>query len=56
MHSNCILDSVENLLVRYMVFVGNVQESPIASPLKGLGPSLYFCCHGPALTCIKEDR
>ena len=23
MHSNCILDSVANLLVRHMVFVGN---------------------------------
>ena len=29
MHSNCILDSVANLLVRHMVFVGNVQKSPI---------------------------
>ena len=28
MHSNCILDSVANLLVRNMVFVGNVQKSP----------------------------
>ena len=36
MHSNCILDSVANLLVRHMVFVGNVQKSPIASHLKGL--------------------
>ena len=35
MHSNCILDSVANLLVRHMVFVGNVQKSPIAS--QGLG-------------------
>ena len=31
----CILDSVANLLVRHMVFVGNVQKSPIASQLKG---------------------
>ena len=54
MHSNCILDSVANLLVRHMVFVGNVQKSPIASHLKGLDPSLDFCCHGPALTSIKE--
>ena len=30
MHSNCILDSVANLLVRHMVFVGNVQKSPIS--------------------------
>ena len=29
MHSNCILDSVANLLVRLMVFVENVQKSPI---------------------------
>ena len=26
MHSNCFLDSVANLLVRYKVFVGNVQK------------------------------
>ena len=56
MHSNCILDSVANLLVRHMVFVGNGQKSPIASHLKGLDPSLDFCCQGPALTGIKEGR
>ena len=56
MHSNCILDSVANLLVRHMVFVGNVQKSPIASHLKGLDPSLYFCYQGPALTGIKKGR
>ena len=56
MHSNCILDSVANLHVRHMVFVGNVQKSPIASYLKGLDPSLDFCCQGPALTGIKEGR
>ena len=50
------MDSVENLLVRNMVFVGNVQKSPIASHLKGLDPSLDFCCQGPALTDIKEGR
>ena len=44
MHSNCILDSVANLLVRHMVFGGNVQKSPIASHLKSLDPSLDFCC------------
>ena len=38
------------------VFVGNVQKSPIASHLKGLNPSLDFCCQGPALTDIKEGR
>ena len=54
MHSNCILDSVANLLVRHMVFVGNVQKSPTASHLKGLDPSLDFCCQGPALTGIKQ--
>ena len=53
MHTNCILDSVANLLVRHMVFVGNVQKSPIASYLKGLHSSLDFCCQGPALTGIK---
>ena len=36
MHSNCILDSVANLLVRHIVSVGNVQKSPTASHLKGL--------------------
>ena len=56
MHSNCILDSVANLLVRHMVFVGNVQKSPTASHPKGLDLSLYFCCQGPALTGIKEGR
>ena len=56
MHSNCILDSVANLFVRHMVFVGNVQTSPIASHLKGLDPPLDSCCQGPALTGIKEGR
>ena len=56
MHCNCILDSVANLLVRHMVFVGNVQKSHIASHLKGLNPSLDFCCHGPALISIKVGR
>ena len=56
MHSSCILDSVANLLVRHMVFVGNVQKSPIASHLKGLDPSLYSCCKGPALIGITEGR
>ena len=37
-------------------FVGNIQKSPIASHLKGLDPSLDFCCQGPALTGIKEGR
>ena len=54
MHSSCILDSVANLLVRRMVFVGNVQKSPIAFHLKGMDPSLCFCCQGPPLTGIKE--
>ena len=49
-----MLDSVANLLVRHMVFVGNVQKPPVASHLKGLDPSLDFCCQGPALTGIKE--
>ena len=56
MHSNCILDSVANLLVCHMVFVGNVQKSPITSHLKGLDPSLDFCCQGPALIGIKQAR
>ena len=56
MHSDCILDFIANLLVRHMVFVENVQKSPIASHLKGLDPSLDFYCQGPTLTCIKEGR
>ena len=55
-HALQLLNSVANLLVRHMVFGGNVQKSPIASHLKGLDPSLYFCCQGPALTGIKEGR
>ena len=39
-----------------IIIIGNVQKSPIASHLKGLDPSLGFCCQGPALTGIKEDR
>ena len=54
MHSNCILDSVANLRVGHVVSVGNVQKSPIASTLKGLDPSLKFCCQDPAVICIKE--
>ena len=54
MHSNCMLDSVANLIVCHMVFVGNVQKSPVAYHLKGLDPSFDFCCPGPALTGIKE--
>ena len=53
MQSNCILDSVADLLVRHMDLAGNVQKSPTASHLKGLGPSLDFCCQGPAFTGIK---
>ena len=54
MHSNCILDSVANLFVHHMIFVGNVQTSPIASHLKSLDPSFELCCQGPALTGINE--
>ena len=57
MHSICILDSVANLLVCHMVFVGNVQKSSRASHLNmlnDLDPSLNFCCQDPALTGIKE--
>ena len=56
MHSSCILDYVANLLVRYMVFLGNIQKSLIASRLKGLGHTFDFCCQGPALAGIKEGR
>ena len=52
MHSSCILDSVTNLVVRHLVFVGNVQKSPIATHLKGLDPSFEFYCQ--ARTGIKE--
>ena len=54
MHANCFLDSFANLLILHMVFVGNVQKSPIASHFKGLDPSLEFYCHSPALTGINE--
>ena len=54
MHSNYILNSVVNLLVSHMVFVGNIQKSPKGSHLKGLDPSLDFCCQDSALTGIKE--
>ena len=55
-HCSCILNSVANLLVRHMVFIGNIQKSPIASHLKGLDPSHNFCCQSLALTGIKEGR
>ena len=48
------LGSVANLLVRHMVFVGNVLKSPIASHLGDLDPSLEFCCQCPAVTGITE--
>ena len=51
---HCILDSLANLLVRHVVFVGNVLKSAIASRFKSLDPSFDFCCPGPALTGIKE--
>ena len=56
MYSECSLDSIANLLVHHMVFVGNFQKSRTASHLKILDSSLEFCCQGPALTGIKEDR
>ena len=37
-----------------MLFVGNVQKSPMVSHLKALDPSFEICCQGPALTGIKE--
>ena len=49
MYTSCVLDSVANLLVRHMVFVGNVQRSPKASHLNGLNPSFEFCCQGVPL-------
>ena len=52
MQSNYILDSAANPLFCHVVFVGNVQKSPIAPHLNGLDP--LSCCQGPALTCIKE--
>ena len=45
-----------NLLVCHMIFVGNVQKSPIVSHLKGLDSSLHFYCQGSALKGIKEGR
>ena len=43
MHSNCILDSAANLLVRNVVFVKNVRKSPKESHLKGVDPSFELC-------------
>ena len=54
MHSNRILDPAANILIRHVFFVGNVQMSPIASHLKGMGPSFELCCQGPALTGREE--
>ena len=54
MHSNCILESTKNLIVRHILFVGNVQKSPITSHLKGFDLSFEFCCQGSTLTGIKE--
>ena len=54
MHSSCILDSVVNLLVRHLVFVGNIQMSPVAYHLKGLDPFLGFCCQDPVFAGVKE--
>ena len=56
MHSYCILDFVASLLIRQMVLVGNIQKSSLASHLKGLDPSLDFCCQGPALSGVKEGK
>ena len=56
MHSSCILESVANLLVRHMVFVENIQNSPSAFHRKVLDPSLDFCCQCLALTGIKDGR
>ena len=56
MYSSCILDSAVNLLVRHIAFVENVQKSPTASHLKGLGPFRDFLCPGPAVTGIKKGR
>ena len=54
MYYNCTLDSAAKLLIRHMIFVGTVQESPIASQLKGLDSSFEFCLQSPALTGMKE--
>ena len=40
MHSSCILDPSAYLLIRHMVFVGNVQKPPIASHLQVLDPAV----------------
>ena len=56
MHPNCILDSAANLLVRHVVFIGNVRKFPVASHLKDLDPSFEFCYQGPALTGIVEGE
>ena len=56
MHSNSILDPAAKLLICHMVFVRNVQGSPLTSFLKGLDPPFEFCCKGPVLKGIKEGQ
>ena len=50
MHSNCILDYVANPLVCHMMFVGNVQKSPIAWIFLSISAVKL------ALKCIKEGN
>ena len=54
-HSKCILDHPANLFIRQMVFVGNVQKSPIACHLDDLDLSFEFVCTDPALAGIKKS-
>ena len=48
MHSNFVLDSVANILVRHIVFVGNVQKSSIPSHLKFCSSSAVKVQHSKA--------
>ena len=42
MHSNFILDSVVNIIVRHIAFVGNIQKPPIAHFKSYHGKNLGF--------------
>ena len=55
-HSSCILDFCCEPPRSSPGLCRNVQKFAIASHLKGLNPSLDFCCQGSALTGIKEGR
>ena len=50
------MDPAAILLIRNMVFVGNVQQSAIAPRFTCWDHSLTFCCKGRSVTGIKVDK